>query len=125
LYPYIVAADHFFAQRQDRFTDYYEGAKELASLYNQCHGITTRPVVPVSNMFHIHFPLPAKSVEPILLSVYEETGVGLITRLRDKDETSSYCEVNVGDLYARVPKEVLAKAFQLMDQKLKEELVKR
>ncbi|MGG1659378.1 threonine aldolase family protein [Brevibacillus sp. NRS-1366] len=120
LYPYILAADHFFTTRQDQFNKYYEGAKELASLYNQCHGIVTRPVVPVSNMFHIHFPLPTKKLEPILLSIYEETGVGMIMRLRDKDEASSYCEVNIGDQYASVPKEVLTKAFQLLDQKMKE-----
>ena len=118
LYPYILSADHYFSQRQDRFNQYYENAKELASLYNECHGVKTRPVIPVSNMFHIHFSLPKAKVEPVLISVYEETGVGFITRLNHIDDETSYCEVNVGDQYANIPKEVIHNAFQILNQRL-------
>ncbi|MFP3391850.1 threonine aldolase family protein [Brevibacillus sp. SIMBA_040] len=118
LYPYILSADHYFSQRQDRFNQYYEDAKELASLYNQCDGIKTRPVIPVSNMFHIHFSLPKAKVEPVLISVYEETGVGFITRLNHIDEETSYCEVNIGDQYAGISKEVIHNAFQILNQRL-------
>ncbi|MGG4497035.1 threonine aldolase family protein [Brevibacillus reuszeri] len=122
LYPYVLSADHFFMQRQDRFQQYYEGAKELAGLYNDCQGTTTRPVVPVSNMFHIHFSLPKAKLEPVLVAVYEETGVGFITRLNHIDDETSYCEVNIGDQFASIPKEVIHQAFHVLNQRLQEAL---
>ncbi|WP_139489070.1 threonine aldolase family protein [Brevibacillus dissolubilis] len=120
LYPYILSADYYFDQRMNHFAKYYEEAKELAGLYNQCHGVTTRPVVPVSNMFHVHYPLPKAQLEPILVSIYEETGIGLTHYLREVDETSCYYEVSIGDRYAGVPKAQLKQAFDLLNAKMKE-----
>lgn len=120
LYPYILSADYYFERRKDRFPAYYEQAKELAGYYNGCRGVTTRPLVPVSNMFHVHLPLPKEQLEPVFLAVCEETGVGLTQTIRAIGETSSCYEVSVGDNYGKIPSEVLQQAFRALDAKLQE-----
>lgn len=120
LYPYIISSDYYFDQRIDKMEQYYQEAQELAAFYNGCHLVSTKPVVPVSNMFHVHIEGTKEKLEEVLVGVYEETGVGLTSYLREVNETSCYFEVSIGDLYQKVPKGQLEKAFQLLDVKLKE-----
>jgi threonine aldolase len=120
LYPYIISADQAFDERLPKMEQYYQAAVELAEMYNDCDGITTRPVVPVSNMFHVHTELPKESFEKLLISVYEETGVGLTGNVRDFAEGGSYYEVSLGDRYADIPKEQLGQVFTLLNQKIKQ-----
>lgn len=120
LYPYILSADYSFEKRRDRFPAYLDGARELAAMYNGCHGVRTRPLVPVSNMFHVHFPFPKERIEPVFLAVVEETGVGLTAVVYAVDEESSYFEISIGDNYGTIPKEKLQQAFSLLDEKMKE-----
>ncbi|CAM3155951.1 aminotransferase class I/II-fold pyridoxal phosphate-dependent enzyme [Paenibacillus lupini] len=120
LYPYIISADQAFDERLPKMEQYYHDAIELAAMYNDCDGITTRPVVPVSNMFHVHIELPKESFEKLLIPVFEETGVGLTGNVRDFGEGSSYYEVSLGDRYADIPKEQLGQAFTLLNQKIKQ-----
>jgi threonine aldolase len=120
LYPYIASADYYFNQRVHKMGQYYEEAKELAGYFNQCHGVATLPQVPVSNMFHVHFEQPKGIVAPVLIDVYEATGVGFTQVLRDVEGTSScYYEASIGDRYAAVPKEKLQQAFRLLDEKMR------
>lgn len=119
LYPYIVTADYYFKQKAHKMGQYYEEAKELAGFFNQCHAVATKPIEPVSNMFHVHFDLPKEKLMPILIAIYEATGIGLTQILREINGTSCYYEVSIGDRYAEVPKELLTKAFMLLDEKLK------
>lgn len=118
LYPYIISADYYFNNRLDKMGQYYEEAKELVGLYNGCKGITTKPLVPVSNMFHVHFHIPKEKLEPILIAIYKETGIGLSSYVRETSEEACYYEVSLGDRYATIPKEELRKAFQLLDERL-------
>ncbi|MGF7048638.1 threonine aldolase [Paenibacillus sp. DS2015] len=119
LYPYVLSSEYYFKQRVHKMGQYYEEAKELAGLYNQCHGVTTMPAEPVSNMFHVHFEMPQRQLEPILIRIYELTGIGLIQFLRDTSETSCYCEVNIGDRYAKIPKEKVKIAFQRLAEEMR------
>ncbi len=119
LYPYIISADHYFEQRRSKMGQYYEQAQELAALYNRCHRVKTVPEVPVSNMFHVHVELPIEQVEAALLSVQQDTGIGLTPYVRQYDQTVCYYEVGIGDRYAQVPKAEIEKAFQLLDQRLR------
>ncbi|NRR05738.1 DegT/DnrJ/EryC1/StrS family aminotransferase [Brevibacillus sp. RS1.1] len=121
LYPYIVTAEYHFEQRKHKFSQYYEHAKELAALYNQCQGISTRPTVPVSNMFHVHADLPKEELERIMVSLSEETEIGFTHYVRQDDESSSSYEVSIGDRYAMIPKEELALAFEKLHQKIGEQ----
>ncbi|WGV60481.1 beta-eliminating lyase-related protein [Brevibacillus brevis] len=121
LYPYIVTAEYHFEQRKHKFSQYYEHAKELAGFYNKCQGISTRPAVPVSNMFHVHADLPKEELERILVSLSEETRIGFTHYVRQDDESSSSYEVSIGDRYAMIPKEELALAFEKLHQKIGEQ----
>lgn len=118
LYPYILSADFYFEERFPNMGRYYEGARELAGFFNECHQITTLPAEPVSNMFHVHVKLPKERLEPLLMELYEETGVGLTHYLREKGEASCYFETSIGDRYARIPKDELRRAFALLNEKL-------
>jgi len=118
LYPYIVTSDYYFDQRVSKMEHYYEEAKELAVFYNQCHSVKTLPLEPVSNMFHVHFDVAKEELEPILIELYEETGVGLTSYLSETGETSCSYEISIGDQYEKVPKEKLEKVFELLKEKL-------
>ncbi|WP_404451352.1 DegT/DnrJ/EryC1/StrS family aminotransferase [Virgibacillus necropolis] len=118
LYPYIVSADYYFDQREDKMNQYYEDAKELAGFYNQCHAVSTTPNVPVSNMFHVHFDGAKEDIESVLISIYKATGIGLTGNIRGTKNKGCYYEVSMGDKYSAIPKESLKKVFQMLDEKL-------
>lgn len=122
LYPYILSAEYYFERRIHRMDQYYKAAKELAALYNQCYGLATRPAEPVSNMFHVHANLPKDRLEPLLIEVYELTGVGLTSHLRETGESSCYFEISIGDAYASLPKDQLKLALHKLDEKLRENI---
>lgn len=120
LYPYIISSDFYFEKRFNNMTKYYEEAKELATLYNQYTHVKTMPSEPVSNMFHVHIQAPKDVVEPILVDLYLETNIGLTSYLREVSESACYFEVSMGDNYAKIPKEDLRHAFQLLNEMLSE-----
>jgi threonine aldolase len=119
LYPYILSADYYFNLRINKMTQYYEGAQQLAGLYNQCYGVTTMPLEPVSNMFHVHFEAPKKDIEAILVEIYQETGFGLTSYVREESKTTSNYEVSIGDLFEQLPLEELKKTFRILDEKMR------
>lgn len=119
LYPYIISAEHYFDQKSHKMPDYYDSAKELAVYYNSCHHVTTLPEIPVSNMFHVHFPHSKEEMEPILLEVIRETGVGIINHLKATGESSCYFEVSIGDRYQEVSKAAVKNAFLQLDELMK------
>ncbi|MBT2695508.1 beta-eliminating lyase-related protein [Bacillus sp. ISL-55] len=119
LYPYIISADHYFDQKSHKMPEYYENAKELAGFYNSCHNVTTLPQIPVSNMFHVHFPHSKEKIETILVEVIRETGVGIINHLKATGESSCYFEVSIGDRYQEIPKTAVKNAFLQLDRLMK------
>ncbi|EIT84388.1 aromatic amino acid beta-eliminating lyase/threonine aldolase [Fictibacillus macauensis ZFHKF-1] len=118
LYPYIVSASDSFTLRLPRMKQYYEQAQQLASNYNACPLLSTRPVVPVCNMFHVHIDLPKETVETILIAVMQETGIALTGHVNAVSDTTSFFEVTSGDLYPTVPQDKLAHAFASLTQHL-------
>ncbi|MBC8081292.1 MAG: low specificity L-threonine aldolase [Gorillibacterium sp.] len=120
LYPYLLSSDYYMKLRLPRMQQYYEDAKELASLYNECQAVATLPIIPVSNMFHVHFNLPREKVESILITLYETMEVGMSSYLREVSETSCSFEVSIGDRYSDIPKDTLKNAFKELDKMLKE-----
>lgn len=121
LYPYIVAADYYMERRLPHMEEYYREAQELAELYNGCHAMKTIPAVPVSNMFHVHTAAKKEQLEPILIGIAQETGVGFTHVVRDRGDEGSYFEVNIGEKYGSAPKEAVLEAFRLLDRKLQME----
>lgn len=115
LYPYIVSADYYFDMRVDRMEHYYEGARELAAMFNGCHpAVKTLPLVPVSNMFHVHFSTAKDKMEPLLSDIYRNTGIGFTGRLKEINMGSCSFEIGTGDQYGGIPPEKLRQAFQML-----------
>ncbi len=120
LYPYIIPAAHYYHQRVDKMGAYYEGAKELAALFNDCRYVSTLPQVPVSNMFHVHIALPKEKLEPLLAAVQVESGIGITRYLNESSEGRCSFELSIGDAYESIPKDELEAAFRLLKQRLLE-----
>ncbi|MBB6637206.1 threonine aldolase family protein [Cohnella thailandensis] len=118
LYPYILSSDHYFEKRLPKMEQYYRGAVELAELYNGCRALSTRPAVPVTNMFHVHASVPKERLETALVAVYGETGIGLTANVRPIEEHSCSFEISIGDLYETVPKDLLHRAFERLNELL-------
>ncbi|MEK3785543.1 threonine aldolase family protein [Paenibacillus sp. FSL K6-1230] len=120
LYPYILSADYYLTQRIGKMEHYYLKAKEAAAQFNACHATRTLPEVPVSNMFHVHFEVSQQELEPILIAVMEQSGIGFTPYLHATGENSCYYELSLGDRYADIPKDRLHEGFRLLDQALRE-----
>ncbi|GMK38561.1 hypothetical protein PCCS19_16150 [Paenibacillus sp. CCS19] len=119
LYPYFLSADYYLERRLPRMAEYYEGAVALAALYNDCHSaIRTVPQVPVSNMFHVHINRPKEELEPVLIEVTQQSGVGFTHVLRPKEGVGCYFEVSIGDRYAELPQEKTREAFRQLAGRL-------
>ena len=98
LYPYILSADHYYEQRKDDMAEYHAAAKELASSLNAISGISTRPLEPVSNMFHLYFKAEKAVVEEKLIEIQSNGKVGIAGYLVEKDSGCA-TEVNIGDRF--------------------------
>jgi len=116
LYPYIVSADRSFEQRLPKMETYYRQAVDLARRFNSCGFVTTKPAVPVSNMFHVHVQAAREKAERLLADVSERTGLGFTSNVRACGETGSYFEISIGDRYGRIPEDVLDEAFRTLDE---------
>lgn len=119
LYPYILSSDHYFTKRIGRMETYYSQAIKLAEKFNACHGVTTRPIIPVSNMFHVHFKAPLESVTRILANVQALYGIGFTSWLRTSDDKTCLFELSIGDAFQHVPEEQLEAAFSALDAELR------
>lgn len=115
LYPYILSADHYFEQRKDRMTTYHAVAKELARRLNAIPGISTRPLEPVSNMFHLDFNGTKRDVEEQLIQIHQSTGIGIAGYLVEK---GPFCatEINVGDSALSISDEELETVYRQLTE---------
>ncbi|WP_246215594.1 threonine aldolase family protein [Listeria valentina] len=119
LYPYILAADYYFKQREPKMATYFEASKRLAERFNALEAVDTRPKVPVSNMFHVHINRNVDEMREIFSAVQEKTDVGIIANLRDgKSAGSCQFELSLGDAIEAVSSEKLAQVFSELAQAL-------
>ncbi len=119
LYPYILSAEYYMERRLPLMGRYRREAQELAALYNECHAVSTLPVVPPTNMFHVRVDMPKERLEPVIAAVTEETGFGFTPYLREEEDGACSFEISIGDLYAGLPKDRLREAFRVLDTRLK------
>lgn len=115
LYPYIIPADYYFEKRRDKMEQYLEGAKELAAFFNSVPSISTTPIHPVSNMFHVHIEKRKDDIEAILAQVIKETGIGVTSYVKETEEKTCYFEVSIGDQYENIPKAQLKELFERLE----------
>src|SRR5690606_26508097 len=118
--PYIISDDYSIDERSGKMGQYYEAAKRVAALFNSCQDIATLPEVPVSNMFHVHFSHPKEEIEPVIVELEQETGIGLTSYLKEIDSGSCYFEMSMGDRYAEIPADLVQQAFKRLDLKMQE-----
>lgn len=118
LYPYILSSKYYYNERVGKMEHYYEQAKELASLFNACHGIRTIPDIPVSNMFHVHFALAASEVEPLLVQMAQQFDIAITSYLNKTGGNSCSFEMSTGDRYDTVPQDKLRDALTWLDGEL-------
>lgn len=118
LYPYILSADNYFDMRAEKMGQYYEEAKELAELFNSCHTVSTLPLKPATNMFHVHIEQPMESAVRSVSEVQQETGIGMTGYLVQSAVDRCSFEISVGDALAAIPKDALKELFRLFNQKL-------
>ncbi|KAB7672672.1 threonine aldolase family protein [Bacillus sp. B1-b2] len=119
LYPYILSADYYYEKRAHKMASYYESAIELAKKFNECEHVHTLPIVPVSNMFHVHFHGKKENIEAIIIDAQEKTGVGITSYLKELEENTYSFEISLGDAYEEVPKNKLEEMFALLNKGLK------
>ena len=115
LYPYILSADHYFEQRKDHMATYHAVAKQLARRLNAIPGISTRPVEPVSNMFHLDFNGTKRDVEEQLVQIHQSTGIGIAGYLVEKGSVCA-TEINVGDSALSISDEELETMFRQLTE---------
>lgn len=117
LYPYILSAQAYFAQRKDRMGDYYVQAKELAAAFNACSGMSTVPQRPVTNMFHVHFKETPEKIIPLLSEAQELFAIGITGYVRKEKQGCSF-EVSIGDQYQHIPQQKLSDLFEWLMERL-------
>lgn len=118
LYPYIISADTYLDQRVEKMDQYYRDAIDLAKRFNSCHAVTTMPVVPVSNMFHVHFDASKEEMENILKEIMETSNVGISGYVRETGDHSCYFEVSLGDQYERIKEDNLNTLFEMLNERM-------
>ncbi len=69
-------------------------------------------------MFHVHINVAKEQLEPLLIAIYQETGIGITSYLTEINKDSCYFEVSIGDQYAKIPKEDLKKVFKSLNELL-------
>lgn len=120
LYPYILSADHYYEQRKDRMAEYYVAAKALASSLNAIPGISTRPLEPVSNMFHLYFEADKAVVEEKLIDIQLHGKVGIAGYLVEKEKGCA-TEINIGDSFLALTTDERESAFRQLTEAFSED----
>jgi threonine aldolase len=119
LYPYVLSADYYYEKRAANMGQYYHHARELAAWFNACEGVSTVPLVPVSNMFHVHFQQPQERMSTVLTAVQDETNIGIAGQLKALDDERCAFELSVGDEYGLITQAEIAHLFAVLREKMK------
>jgi threonine aldolase len=121
LYPYILAAEYYFDRRVAKMEQYCQEARELAARFNAVDGVSTRPLVPVTNMFHVHMEAGVAEAEKALIAAYQKTGVGLAGYLHERGPRESSFEVSIGDQYETIAPELIQETLDVLAAALQRE----
>lgn len=96
LFPYVLAARAGIARNLAQLPVAVEDAAWLAREFNQLEGISTRPVLPPTNLFHLILP---ETPEQLLIKAcdwVEKTGVMVMPMPRENPAGGSIIEFNIG-----------------------------
>jgi threonine aldolase len=118
LYPYIISAKYNYNQRKDKMNEYWESAKYCAKIINTVKGIRTEPLVPMCNMFHVHFDYSKDYLENILEKLSIKYNLGTIPYFQVINENSCKTEMSFGDNFSHVDKDIMEKYFYELNMEL-------
>lgn len=117
LYPYVIPANYYLEKRLGNMKKYWEYAKDCASRLNKIDGIKTFPIIPKSNLFHVHIYKKKEEIESALNFIYEKTSIG-ITPILTKNGDKYKFEISMGDRYSDLSKAQIDELFDLLNKKL-------
>lgn len=118
LYPYIVPADFYYEKRISMMPEFYVNAKELAEYFNEVRYITTKPEIPVTNMFHVYAQISVDEFKTIAAKVFDATKLSVTSHIAKVDDKTSMFEVSIGEEYGKVPKDLIKQAFSIIKDSL-------
>ena len=99
LYPYIISADVNYEKRKDKMALYHEYALELAEHFNGMDHVRTVPLIPATNMFHVHLKGDKDLFISKLIRAMEAQDIGISPYLTEYEEGEYRFELSLGDCY--------------------------
>ena len=98
LYPYVLSARECLRQRLAKVPEYVERARGVAACFARLPGVRVVPDPPVTNLFHVHWPVPSEALLQASAAVARERRIALVTRTRPCDVAGhSISEITIGD----------------------------
>ena len=104
LYPYVLSAREGLKQRLARIPGYVALARRIAEQFARLPGVRVVPDPPVTNLFHVHWPVEAQRLMDASLVIARERKVALLSRTRPCD-VAGHCitEITIGDAASAIP----------------------
>ncbi|MEH6443396.1 MAG: beta-eliminating lyase-related protein [Oceanospirillaceae bacterium] len=118
LYPYVLTAKHALALRGSRMANYWEFAKAFAKRLNMIAGITTLPLIPQCNMFHVRFTIEYQELQQALAQVINKHNLALLPVFRQYHSGEYYIEYWAGDNCSQVDTDLLNDAMTSLASEL-------
>jgi len=115
LYPYILSADYYYEKRKGLMDHYYKNATALARRFNSLDNYRTVPLIPVTNMFHVHMAKSNNQSLENLMAAMEISGIGVTAMVINRENEGGFFEVSIGDAYDEISDESLAKLFEQLE----------
>jgi threonine aldolase len=112
LYPYYLSADHAYETRIGKMQDYHKKAREVAAILNDLPGVTTRPTVPPTNMFHCFVEGSLQQAEDKIMLLAQEEKTRVIPSLIPLNDNTFSFEFSVGDSTLEYSKEQIQQYFK-------------
>lgn len=104
LYPYVLSARECLHQRLARVPEYVELARGVAACFARLPGVCVVPDPPVTNLFHVHWPVPSEALLQASVALARERRIALVTRTRPCDVAGySISEIVIGDAASAIP----------------------
>jgi threonine aldolase len=104
LYPYVLSAREGLRQRLERVPGYVALARRIAQQFARLPGVRVVPNPPVTNLFHVHWPVEAQRLMDASLVIARERKLALLSRTRPCD-VAGHCitEITIGDAASSIP----------------------
>lgn len=104
LYPYVLSARECLRQRLGKIGEYVERARSVAACCARLPGVRVVPDPPVTNLFHVHWPVPGEALLEASAALARERRMALITRTRPCDVAGhSITELTIGEAAGAIP----------------------